>query len=189
MDNNSLFRKIKDRDRAAFDILFRQYYTQLCRYSYSITLSEQDAEENVQDMFVYFWQKAPDLDIDISLKAYLYRATRNQTLNAIQKKQTEMQYSSVYNEELELADSNQALSDEEINQLIKKGVATLPDRCREIFVLAKFEGLSYDEIADYLDISKKTIENQMGIALKKLREYMTPIINKLLILLLILSSF
>lgn len=189
MDDNLLFQKIKDRDRDAFNTLFKLYYTSLCRFAYSMTLSEEDAEESVQEMFVAFWQKAPSLDIEISLKSYLYRATRNQVLNAIKKKQVEMQYSSTYYDELDLSENSQILSDEEINKIIKLGVEKLPEACRQIFILAKYEGLSYEEIAEYLNISKKTIENQMGIALKKLREYLNPIMKKLLVLLFILSIF
>lgn len=183
MDEFELFERIKQRDTTAFDILFRKYYTPLCRFSYTICLSQTDAEESVQDMFVNLWEKAPTVNIDTSLKAYLYRSARNYTLNILKKQQTEEHHLSQYAEIEEADEISEKTPDAEIGRLIQAGVNTLPDRCREIFVLCKQEGLTYEEIAEYLNISKKTIDNQMGIALRKLREYLYPMLKKISILL------
>lgn len=183
MDEFKLFERIKQRDTTAFDILFRKYYTSLCRFSYTICLSQTDAEESVQDMFVNLWEKAPTVNIDTSLKAYLYRSARNYTLNILKKQQTEQHHLSQYADIEESNEISEKTPDTEIGRLIQAGVNTLPDRCREIFVLCKQEGLTYEEIAEYLNISKKTIDNQMGIALRKLREYLHPVLDKLSILL------
>lgn len=92
MDEFELFERINIRDKVAFDELFRKYYTPLCRFSYAICLSQADAEECVQDMFVNLWEKAPALKIDTSPKAYLYTSVRNFTLNAIKKELIELRY-------------------------------------------------------------------------------------------------
>lgn len=181
MDEFELFEQIRCRSKNAFDHLFRRYYTSLCRFSYAICLSKEDAEESIQEMFINLWEKAPSLQVDISVKAYLYTSARNYTLNAIQKKQTELRHLNEYAGLTEENDSDTPLDDSQISQLIRKGVNTLPEKCREIFILCKQEGLTYDEIAEYLNVSKKTVDNQMGIALRKLREYLHPQLQKILL--------
>ncbi|WP_291527903.1 RNA polymerase sigma-70 factor [Bacteroides sp. UBA939] len=184
-----LFNSIRRRDRAAFDALFRKYYAPLCRFSFATCLSQEDAEENVQDMFVHLWEKAPVLNIDLSVKAYLYTSTRHYTLNAMQKQQTALHHLNEYSDYAESGEQDEKIPDTEIAELIRSGISTLPEKCREIFILCKQEGLTYEEISAYLNVSEKTIDNQMGIALRKLREYLRPKLNKLLItLLLILFS-
>ena len=155
----------------------------MCRFSYAICLSKEDAEESIQSMFVYLWEKAPAINVDISLKAYLYTSARNCTLNAIKKRQAELHHLNEYSEYDNSNEPEEMSSDAEIGQLIQSGVNTLPNKCREIFILCKQEGLTYDEIAEYLDVSKKTIDNQMGIALRKLREYLHPKLGKIMIIL------
>ena len=186
MDEFELFEKVRQRDRMAFDSLFRKYYAALCRFSYAICLSKEDAEESIQDMFFNLWEKAPSLHIETSLKAYLYTSSRNYTLNTIKKRQTEQHHLNEYSEHEESHSTEEKIPDAEIGQLIQSGVNTLPEKCREIFTLCKYEGLTYEEIAEYLDISKKTIDNQMGIALRKLREYLHPKLKKILVILLFL---
>lgn len=188
LDDFELFNRIKLRDRAAFDILFRKYYTPLCRFSFATCLSQYDAEESVQDMFVHLWEKAPTLNIVTSVKAYLYTSTRNCTLNTIQKQQTAGKVPEPgFYAGNEAPDPGFYADDEaspdrdmQISRLIQSGVELLPDKCREIFILCKQEGLTYDEIATYLNISEKTVDNQMGIALRKLREYLRPKLQKIL---------
>jgi len=174
-----LFEKIKLREKIAFDTLFRRYYTSLCRFSYAMCLSQEDAEENVQNMFVHLWESAPAIEVHSSIKAYLYTSTRNYTLNSIKKRQTEVHHLNEYSDYKDSPEQDENISDVEISALIQRGVNTLPDRCREIFILCKQEGLTYEEIADYLNISKKTIDNQMGIALRKLRDFLYPKLQKL----------
>ncbi|NDV64031.1 RNA polymerase sigma factor [Bacteroides sp. 224] len=183
MDDIELFNEIKQQNRAAFDTLFRRYYVSLCRFSYIICLSREEAEECVQDMFVGLWEKAPTLHINTSVKAYLYKSSRNYTLNAIQKKQTEQHHLEEYSSQINTCEDSETMSDAEISELIQTGVKELPEKCREIFILCKQEGLTYEELAAYLNISEKTVENQMSIALRKLREHLYPKLQKLLVLL------
>lgn len=174
MNEFELFNKIKLRDRSAFDALFRMYYVPLCRFSFALCLSREDAEESVQEMFLYLWEKASAIKIDVSVKAYLYTSTRNHTLNTMQKNRTEQNYRNAYADHIDDDEADEKLSDTQITELIGQGVKCLPAKCREIFVLCKMEGLTYEEISEYLKISEKTVENQMGIALHKLREYLRP---------------
>ena len=180
MNEFELFDKIKQRDKAAFDVLFRTYYVKLCRFSFAFCCSQEDAEESVQEMFIYLWEKAPDIRIEFSVKAYLFTSTRNYTLNIMKKNQTELNYRNAYAEQTDNDDDEKAISDTQISELIGQGVKTLPEKCREIFILCKMEGLTYEEISEYLKISEKTVENQMGIALRKLREYLHPKLQRIL---------
>lgn len=190
MDDFELFEKIKQREKEAFDLLFRRYYTSLCRFSFVICQSREDSEESVQDMFVQFWEKASQLEIDISIKAYLYTSTRNYTLNTIKRGQIEQNHQGKYVELMDTDDDDKdKIADTDLSKLIQAGVNTLPEKCREIFVMCKQEGLTYEEIATYLDVSTKTVDNQMGIALRKLREYLQPKLQKMLIILLFYFLF
>jgi len=183
LDEFELFEGIKLRNKMAFDTLFRKYYTLLCRFSYAICYSKEDAEESIQEMFINLWEKAPMLQIETSVKAYLYTSARNYTLNTIQKQQTELRHLGEYAGLVEDNESEASLDDSQISQLIRIGVSTLPEKCREIFIMCKQEGLTYDEIAEYLNVSKKTVDNQMGIALRKLRENLYPKLQKILLIL------
>lgn len=186
MTDFELFDQIKQRNRTAFDKLFRKYYTYLCRFSFTINNLQEDAEECVQDMFVHLWEKAPELELHTSVKAYLYTSTRNYTLNAIK---ASAQRCSIGNEDIEklhadfYAESTPADQLEQegrIARLIQSGIQQLPLKCREIFILSKQEGLTYEEIAAYLNISEKTVENQMRIALRKLKEDLYPAFKEML---------
>lgn len=189
MDEFELFERIKLRDRNAFNTFFRMFYTPLCRFSFAICLSQEDAEENVQEMFVQLWEKAPSIEIGTSVKAYLYTSTRNYTLNAIKKQQTELRHLNEYSGNENSHEQDEKVSDKEISRLIQSGVDTLPDKCREIFILCKQEGLTYEEIATYLNISEKTVDNQMGIALRKLRDFLRPQLKKISVTLLFYIIF
>jgi len=133
-------------------------------------------------MFVHLWEKAPTLAIETSVKAYLYISARNYTLNAIHKQQTEQRHLNEYADYADDHEPDDGLSDRSIAELIQSGVEHLPDKCREIFVLCKQEGLTYEEISTYLNVSEKTVDNQMGIALRKLREFLRPKLQKLTLL-------
>jgi RNA polymerase sigma-70 factor, ECF subfamily len=175
-DDKQLFEKISNGSKAHFDSLFSKYYAQLVRFAMGYLHDGPAAEEMVQDVFVRIWENAPRIEIETSILAYLYTSVRNQALNFIKheniKKKYEQEQALFVN-----ADANDF--EEKVNlkffrQLLAITVGSLPEKCREIFEMAKFEGLTYDEIAEYLQVSEKTVENQMGIALKKLRDAMLP---------------
>ncbi len=180
-EDQLLFTQIKKGNKQAFDTLFRKYYTQLVRFSIGYLHNGVIAEEMVQDVFIKVWENAARIDIDTSLLAYLYRSVRNQSLNYIKHLEIKKKYEK---EQLEVAPLSDESAAGNVNlSYFKKALAiavsNLPEKCRQIFEMAKFEGLSYDEIAEYLQVSGKTVENQMGIALKKLRESLSPHVNQI----------
>ncbi|GAB3718323.1 RNA polymerase sigma-70 factor [Spirosoma flavus] len=154
-----------------FEAVFRQYYASLCRYARQLLPDADDAEEEVQAMFLALWEKRNGLIISVSLKSYLFRAVHNRCLNRLK-------HAAVRNEHREyveyrgeaIADSpvEELMGDELANQL-QRAIQKLPEQCRLAFTLSRFEELKYGEIAERLGISIKTVENQIGKALRILR--------------------
>ncbi|MCD4796216.1 MAG: RNA polymerase sigma-70 factor [Candidatus Cloacimonetes bacterium] len=168
-----LYKRIKRGNELAFDVLFKKYYAPLCRFAVMFTRDNDNAEEIVQSFFVKLWQQRKKLKINSSVKSYLYTSVRNTALNYIKKEQTRSIYEDNY-----VVDKKEPetinVENEDFNKIYKKAVEQLPDRTKQVFILSKNEGLSYNEIAEYLQITAKTVENNMGIAFKKLREFLMP---------------
>lgn len=175
MDDRDLLSRIRQGDQAAFDTLFRAHYASLVRHVEGMLRRRDVAEEVVQDVMLELWRRRETLLVDDSLRAYLYRATRNRALNHLRHEAI------VKRSEPELAmdpddgaGADVVLVDEEIGVAAKQAIAQLPERCREVFELSRVRGLKYSEIATTLGISVKTVEAQMGKALRILREKLGP---------------
>ncbi len=175
IEDKLLFRKIQKGNKKAFDALFRKYYTQLVRFAIAYVHDGTIAEEMVQDVFIRIWENAPCTDIETSVQAYLHTSVRNQALNYLKHTEVKKRHEQEQVKQAEVLDEFPgSVNMGFFQEVLAKAIGNLPDKCREIFEMAKFQGLSYDEIAEYLQVSGKTVENQMGIALKKLRENMLP---------------
>ena len=173
-------------DFSSFEALFQQHYKSLARASFRIVGDKDVAEDVVQDMFCKLWEKKDEIQITTSIKSYLYQSTINYSLNHLKKnkrseKREELFVSSHSSEESN-AESNMALK--EIHELVKIAVDLLPQACRTVFVLSRFEHLSYKEIASNLGISPKTVDNQMVKALKHMRKHLSVYIKVFLLFLL-----
>jgi len=153
-------------------MIFRSYYQPLCRYAYSFLEDKEEAEEVVQSAFITIWEKRKSMDIQTSLKSYLYRMVRNACLNVIKHEKIKQQH---VTHELAVTETTyesvtQKVYATELELKISEAMKTLPEQCRLVFQLSRFEELKYQEIADQLQISVKTVENHMGKALKIMRE-------------------
>ncbi|MEM6644378.1 MAG: RNA polymerase sigma-70 factor [Bacteroidota bacterium] len=167
-----MVQQLRNKDKVAFTQVFEQYFNLLVLYANRFLDTREEAEEIAQDVFVKFWEKCETLDPDSSIKGYLYRSVHNACLNEIKHQKVKDVYKEFiiqfmetsYNleKEVDTAESRKDRISREINKL--------PPKCKEIFELSRFEGLKYQEIADHLMISIKTVEVQMGKALKALRE-------------------
>lgn len=160
----------KSQDIKDFEAMFRRFQPMLLRYAASMLYDVEDAREVVQEVFIKIWKKRDSLAFGEELKAYLYRAVRNQALNRISRNKME---TVSLDEEIYLAAEEDGQDGGARKQMLKriyKQIEQLPPNCREIFLMSRMEGLSHAEIADILDISSKTVENQIGIALKKIRK-------------------
>jgi RNA polymerase sigma-70 factor (ECF subfamily) len=159
-------------DLRSFETLFRQYYQMLCGYAFKFVYDADTAEEIVQDLFYKLWEKRSELHINTSVKSYLFSAVHNRCLKYIEHRNVENKYRNYYllhQSEID-NESGDANSVGELQEIINHTLESLPDRCRRIFSLSRFEGLRYHEIAQKLSISVKTVEANMGKALKLLRK-------------------
>ena len=170
-NEQEMFLKIKQGDKKSFEILFKTYYSPLCCFSRKYIRDSDDCEEIVQGFFMKLWDKRNDLDINTSVKNYLFSSVRNRCLNYIkhEKIKTEYQTDVLKNPEIQI-DSSSFIMEVDLVEKIDQSIAALPARRREIFILSREHGLKYREIAEKLGISIKTVETQMGQALKDLRE-------------------
>jgi len=169
-NENTLLEALRRGDEGVYDAVFRQYYAPLCGYACKLTDGDMDeAEDIVQQSFVKLWERHAQLEITWSLKAYLYKAVHNACLNRIRAVKAQTQYQQFNARQLE---TNHVFSDDgsrELTERLQRAMNDLPPQCRNVFELSRFEELKYREIADHLNISIKTVETQMGKALRLLR--------------------
>lgn len=166
-----------------FEKIFKEHYSLLCNAAMKVVKERNTAEDIVQDVFMKIWNSRSKLNVNTSIKAYLYKSVVNTALSHLEKNKNLSIIDKEIAENTLTSEVNESqLSDGEILQLLKNGIEELPPKCQTIFSLSRFEGLTNNEIAEYLDLSPKTVENQIGIALAQLRKNLKPIINKLLIL-------
>ena len=166
-------------DRAAFEAVFHEHYVSLVRFAEAMLRSREAGEDIVQEVLLNLWRQRENLRIDDSLRAYLYRAVRNRALNSVRNDRVRREaLPDLVKESPEPAASEVGLLEGELEAAVRAAIAQLPPRCREIFELSRFKGLRYVEIAETLGISVKTVETQMGRALKILRERLAPFLRQ-----------
>ena len=171
--------EFKSLDKATFEQTYKTYYRPLCLYAQKIVGCEATAKDMVQDIFMNLWEKRENIDIDTSLKAYLYQGVHNKCLNHLEHIKVKRQYGEFTMDMdddsawLEIHDNNDPLSElisQEAMSKIEDAIAALPPRCREVFTLVEFEELSYQEVSDKLGITKNTVDTQVKRAKQKLQE-------------------
>ena len=175
MDDQTLIEGISKGDNGAYEELFIKYYSPLVVFAYRMVDDDDTARELVQDVFVSFYEKQVGLTIHTSLKATLYQSVRNRCLNHIKReKLLRSHHENIF---LETKDSDSyfetSVETSELQQRLYSIIQELPEKCREVFEMSRFEGVPNQEIADKLDISKRTVETQISKALKYLRENLT----------------
>lgn len=166
---------LRKNNMEAYKLLFRTYYMDLLRYTLSFGISMDDAKDLVQSAFVKFWENRSNIHDDKPIKSYLLTILKNNCLDFIKHSKIVQGY--VVNSKTEADDTeldsrspHDQMTEHELELKILEAIASLPLRCRQIFELNRFMGLKNDEIARKLDVSVKTVENQMTIALEKLRK-------------------
>lgn len=155
----------------SFKKAYNDYFGIVCRFLNYYTRDYHAIEEVVQDVYVKLWQEYRGKEINF-IKTYLYNSARNRMLNYLRDEEKHMLLLEKWAKiELENRHASDCVDKEAFYRLLQAAVETLPSKCQEIFILCKEESLSYKEIAEIREVSVKTVENQMGIALKKIREY------------------
>jgi RNA polymerase sigma-70 factor (ECF subfamily) len=182
--DTSLIERIRNGDKRAFDEVFLQYFKSLHAYAFSIIKDSEEATEIVQHVFFKIWMKRTQLKVDGFLKSFLYRSVHNESLNYIKHQKVRSTFNIHYTNaaENDMGDLNEEIMASELKKNIYSAIQDLPEKCREVFQLSRFDQMKYQEIANALNISIKTVENQMGKALKILRLKMVDFLILVLIL-------
>jgi RNA polymerase sigma-70 factor (ECF subfamily) len=165
-----LYEKIKKGNEFAFESLFRSYYKSLCFFCFKIVKDTSIAEEIVQDFFFHFWEKREVLILNSSVKSYLFKSVYNNALKYLRHEkiiQEHENYVKMQDDTIQLPDNYAETG--EMMHIINRTLSQAPQRTREIFELNRYKGLKYQEIADKLDISVKTVEAHITSLLKTLR--------------------
>lgn len=171
LNDNDIIRRIREGDAGQFESLFRSSYVSLVRYAKVLVKDHDTAEEIVQDLFYRLWEDRQKLKIESSLNGYLFRSVHNRCLHHIQHlRVVDRHAEEMSNRQPERQESPaDVLQYAELQARIASILEKLPERCGQIFYMNRFEGLKYTEIAEKLSVSLKTVEANMGKALKEFR--------------------
>lgn len=169
LSDEKLIALIRENDLEAFERIYNKYWSKLYLSAYNILRDRQVSEDITQEVLVNLWMKRANLRLT-SLNAYLYTSVRYQVFNIIRSGKVR---AGLFNRLEELFSNNggeDILSEKEINRLLEQGIAELPEKCRQIFIMSRKEYLSTKDIAGRLGIAPKTVENQLTVALNRLRK-------------------
>jgi RNA polymerase sigma-70 factor, ECF subfamily len=172
-DNIELIKNLRNGDAQSMELLFRRLYPQLCAFANKFLHNIDEAEEVVQEVFYKIWKNRKNLDENQSVKCYLFTSVKNSCFSVLEHNKVKDKYAAlleyVYITSLNSAVAHDSLIATELEKDFTQALEKLPADCRKIFELSRFEGLKYQEIADRLNISIKTVETQMSRALYKIR--------------------
>ncbi len=170
--DQSILALLQQDDERAMERIFDTYYSYLVTTAYHVLMDEHQAKDLVQDVLFHFWTKRDTLTIESGLKSYLRRSVVNRSIDQIRRKKRFGVAEEItdYNQASNEVSTQEMMETADLQSAIMVAVDSLPERCKLIFSLSRFEDMSHQQIADQLDISKKTIENQMTKALKTIRK-------------------
>ena len=170
--DSEIIRRIRQGDKQEFEKLFRSSYVSLVRYAKRILKDHDTAEEIVQDLFFRLWQDRGNLTIESSLNGYLFRSVHNRSLHFIEHQKVVDRHAGeiAASADQTVEPVTEAIYYSELQSKVARVLERLPERCSVIFRMSRFEGLKYNEIAEKLSVSLKTVEANMGRALKEFRK-------------------
>lgn len=171
MTDEELFKQLKESSRPAFDEVYTRYWKKLYAYAYHNLQDKEQALEIVHDIFVMLWERRDVMALQVSLSGYLFAAVRYQIIRYIKNSQRKREYLSDYLRFTPGEDNSteEAIHLRDLEKMIEDSLTQLPPRCQEIFRLSRQQHKSIREIATLLNISHRTVENQLTYALKHLR--------------------
>ena len=177
-DDSKIIQQLRKGNEDAFEHIFRQYFAKLCIYAQNILKKKEAAEEIVEDLFLHLWENCNELNITTSLQSYLFKSVYNRCLKYLRHLKVEQNYiNNQQNIYIETNTDHMVSTDypvahlisKELEQTIEKAVFNLPEQCREVFIQQRIHDLSYQEIAEKLQISVNTVKTHMTRAMQKLR--------------------
>lgn len=171
LNEKIIIKELQGRNSAAFDFVFNYYYSGLCAYAHKFISEKEIVEDIVQGFFVTLWLESPGLEIKSSLKSYLFAAVHNRCLDWLRHRKVLDKYRKSYllKEEDRDISSEEMMVETELRFAILKCLESCQPRTREIFELSRIKGLTNQQIAEQLGLSKRTVELQISNALKILR--------------------
>jgi RNA polymerase sigma-70 factor (family 1) len=180
-ENDLFLTKLTQGDAKAFEGLFKFYYPRLTIFANRFLNDTDAAEEIVSDIFVMLWEYGHEIDFKTTIKSYLFKSVQNRCLNYLKHQKIESLYVNYLERNQLLEDmlivAESAYIEKETAQQINAALDNLPEKCRRIFIMSRFEHMKYKEIAEHLDLSPKTVERQISIALDKLRSLLKHVIH------------
>jgi RNA polymerase sigma-70 factor (ECF subfamily) len=174
LDDHEILARFRAGEDGAFDAVFRAYYARLVTIAAAILGERASGEDVVQDVMLELWRRRESIVFETSLRAYLVRATRNRALNHLRNRGVARRGDPEALGSAPPSPADRELVEQEIDAALQGAVRELPARCKEVFELSRVHGLAYAEIAQVMGISIKTVEAQMGKALRALRERLAP---------------
>ena len=163
--------------QADFEKIFREHNRSLCDLAYNFVRDKDAAQDIVQEVFLRLWKNREGLNFGDKIKHYLFKATAHYALNHLRYNKKISRVGDEPLQHLVASSGTEEIGYKELELRVRSAIDRLPPKCRAIYLLSRHEGLKYAEIADTLDLSVKTVENQMGIALEKLREDLRPFLT------------
>lgn len=190
MENDFLlFQKVKAGDEASFEFLFKKYYARLTHFAYTYVKDSEIAEELVQNAYVKIWENRNKLGEISSFKSYIYQMVRNSGLNHVRNSKNQNHHLTVLNSpKFVTSTAENELNIKDIKFHLFRALEALPPKCKRIFQMSRLEGMKHGEIAQHLNLKTKTIENQIGIALKHLRVELSEYLQCCILLILSIIS-
>lgn len=179
MTEQDFFAGINKSDISVFEWLYSEYYVALMIYARNFVRDEKASEEIVQDIFLKLWESREKIEIIGSLRCYLFAAVKNHCLDYLKHKQIVHRYNEQYTKQLRNAEyfylftqesGESAMIANELETHIREAIGSLPEQCRKIFLMNRFENLKYHEISEKLGVTVNTVQKQISIALEKLRD-------------------
>jgi RNA polymerase sigma-70 factor (family 1) len=178
LSDDELMESLRQGDREAYAVLLQRYWARLVVYAAEIVDGQDAAQDVAQDTFIQVWRYRERWLKAGSVGAYLYRITRNLALNALRQEQATVrrlkQTTQGSGEETPPRTPEESLDETLLRRQVEAAINSLPGRRREVFILARYHGLSHAEIATAMDISRQTVANQMSLALSQLQRLLSP---------------
>ena len=160
-------------DKSGFEALFKSHFQYLCNFAIQYVEDADTAQDICQKVFISLWEKRSEINVNKSIKSYLFTSVKNRCLNHIRdQKKFRSKVLDLDCNDFEIANEEDHFGLEELEQKIEKALNELPEKCRLVFEMSRFQEKKYREIAEELHISQKTVEAHMSKAMKHLRMYL-----------------